>query len=87
MPSSYQLVGPADVVRMSMPDEDREYLVVGVRLSERPSVKPSRDMRIRRDLLGGRWRLVVDGNTHSSHPTLRRARYEASRVEYPEHAA
>ena len=81
---TYRLVGPADVVRVSVPGENPEYLVTGVRLSEHPSVKPSRDMRVHRDLPGGLWRLVVDGNTHSKHPTLRRARYEASRVEYPE---
>lgn len=84
-PVTFQLVGPADVTRMSHADEDREYLVIGVRLSDRPSVKPSRDMRIRRDLNGGLWRLVVDGNVHSYHPTLRRARNAASRVEYPEY--
>ena len=82
---TYQLVGPADVQLANLPGEDREYRVVGVRLSERPSVQPSRDMRIHRELSGGRWRLVVDGSTHSYHPTLRGARYAASRVEYPEY--
>lgn len=84
--TAYQLVGPASVRRTSGPDEDREYLVIGVRLSAHPSVRPSRDMRIRRDLRGGSWWLVVDGSPHSWHRTLRRARYEASRVEYPERA-
>lgn len=86
----YVLVGPADVELVGR-GQDRVYVVTGVRRwstngRREPAIVPSRTMRIRpivRRSSGPRWWLEVDGVSHSRHPTLRSARYEASRVEWP----
>ena len=76
------LVGPALVQRVSRPgDDEAVYVVIGVRRSGEPSVVPSRHMSIRRRR-GEPWRLVVDDQLHNRWPTLRMARYEASRLEF-----
>ena len=55
--------------------------VTGVAVDDRPMQKPSRAMRIRHGD-GEPWRLVIDEELHSSHRTLRRARYAASAAEF-----